>query len=159
MHRCSWLWTASQSMPRKWLPCCQEVAILAIHSCYIHLCLVHPCTYHSNAITALLVHSKLHVQKTQHIRTHQALLFLLQAFLPWACTCMALRPHLPVPQVSCARHWMAWWQPPTYMQKSCCSFHPKAGSSCASSVLLAHQALPAFQSVTSSWCQACLASA
>ena len=84
---------------------------------------------------------------------------LLQAFLPWACTCMALRPHLPVPQVSCARHWKAWWQPPAYTQKSCCSFHPKAGSSCASTVLLALPALPPFQSVSSSWRQACLASA
>ena len=157
MHRFSWRWTASQSMPRKWLPCCQEVANLATHSCYIQLCLVYPCTYHSNAITALPVHPKLCMLKTQHIRTHHALSFPLQAFPPWACTCMALRLHLPMPQVSSARRWMAWWQPPAYMQKSCCSFHPKAESSCASIVLLAHQALPPFQSVSSSWCQACLA--
>ena len=105
------------------------------------------------------MHSKLHVQKTQHIRNHHLSSCLLQAFLPWACTSMALRPHLPMPQVSSARHWMAWWQPPAYMQKSCCSCHPKAESSCASIMLLALQALPPFQSVSSSWRQACLASA
>ncbi len=159
MHRFSWRWTASQSMLRKWLPCCQEVANLATHSCYIQLCLVYPCTYHSNAITALPVHPKLCMLKTQHIRTHHALSFPLQAFPPWACTSMALRPHLPMPQVRFARRWMAWRQPPSQLQTSCCSFHPKPESSCASIVLLAHQALPHFQSVSSSWRQACPASA
>ena len=90
---------------------------------------------------------------------HHAVSCLLQAFPPWACTSMALRLHLPMPQVSSAQCWMAWWQPPAYMQKSCCSFLPKAESSCASIVLLARQALPLFKSVTSSSRQACLPSA